>query len=144
MEDAVAFIALTGCLGVSVFTDVAAGYVFDVVTLPSLAAAFLMAAIEGRAAQVFGGALCVSSALLLLYGLSRGRGIGLGDAKLAACAGALLGITDGFIALGIAFVLGGIYAAILLLGKRAERKQSVAFAPYIAAGVFAVLSFRTV
>ena len=144
VEETVAFIALTGCLGASVFTDVATGYVLDVITLPSLMAALFMAAFEGRVAQVFEGALCVSSALLLLYGLSRGRGIGLGDAKLAACVGALLGIKDGFIALGIAFVLGGTYATILLLGKRAERKQSLPFAPYIAAGVFAVLSLRSV
>lgn len=73
-----------------------------------------------------------------LYALTHGRGLGLGDAKLACCIGAATGAANGLESLGTAFVLGGTYAAYLLASKRARRKDELRFAPYLAAGLAAV------
>lgn len=73
-----------------------------------------------------------------LYALTHGRGLGLGDAKLACCIGAATGAANGLESLGTAFVLGGTYAAYLLASKRACRKDELRFAPYLAAGLAAV------
>lgn len=142
IEEAIIFMTLTACIAASVVTDLAAGYVLDAVTVPGLTVAFFVAAIDAHLVEFFEAALSVAGAILLLYALSRGRGIGLGDAKLAACAGALLGGRDGLISLGFAFVLGGLHAAALLVFRGACGKQSVPFAPYVAAGIFIELTLR--
>ncbi|HET9392956.1 MAG TPA: A24 family peptidase [Candidatus Rubrimentiphilum sp.] len=136
-------LVLVGCLAVSAVTDLAAGYIFDSVTLSGLVAASLIGMIDGRFAPIAGGAFLVSGAILALHAASRGRGIGLGDAKLAACVGALLGPRNGLRSLGFAFVLGGTYAAVLLLSRRARGKETVPFAPYLAAGAFIELALQS-
>jgi len=76
-----------------------------------------------------------------MWMLSRGRAIGLGDVKFAACIGAALGSLQGELALGVAFVLGGTYAAVALV-RGSRRDASTCFAPYLAAASFAVVCWR--
>lgn len=136
-------VIVIGIVTVSVFTDLATGYIFDSVTLPGLGLALIIGMIDGHLTQIAEGALLLSGSIVLLHALSRGRGIGLGDAKLAACVGALLGAKSGLRSLGFAFVLGGMYATIVLLCRRARSKQSVPFAPYLAAGALIELALQT-
>lgn len=135
-------ILLTGLSSVAVCaaTDAACGYIFDIVTLPALAILLTLAAAAGEAFAAIAGALAASGTLALLYAATRGRGLGLGDVKLACCIGAALGAFDAMRALGIAFVAGGCYAAVLLLFRRASRGDAIRFAPYLAAGT-AVIAF---
>lgn len=121
-------------------TDAACGYIFDIVTLPALAMLLMLAWAAGEAFAAIAGALAAGGALALLYAATRGRGLGLGDVKLACCIGAALGAFDAIRALGIAFVAGGCYAAVLLLFRRASRGDAIRFAPYLAAGT-AVMAF---
>lgn len=114
--------------------DAACGYVFDVITMPCLALLLLLS-IASHTFTVFAfGVLACGGALMILYALTRGRGLGLGDVKLACCIGAAAGAAGGVEALGIAFVLGGAYAAFLLGTGRARRGGELRFAPYLAAG----------
>lgn len=136
------FIMLTAVIAVSAFTDATTGYVFDVLTLPALGIALTTGAASDQLLQVVAGAGAGALSILLLYALSAGTGVGLGDVKLAACAGALLGIDRGLVALGIAFVAGGSYAAYLMITRRASRKDSMPFAPFLAAGILATLMTR--
>lgn len=140
--ESVLLVVVTGCVAVSAVTDAGTGYIFDLVTLPGFGVALLIGAITGSLVPIGEGMLLVSGAIALLHVASRGRGIGLGDAKLAACIGALLGARNGLRALAFAFVLGGLYAAAQLLSRRARGKHSVPFAPYLAAGVFIELALR--
>jgi leader peptidase (prepilin peptidase)/N-methyltransferase len=73
-----------------------------------------------------------------------GRGLGLGDAKLACCIGAALGPSDGLASLGIAFVLGGAYAGFLLVSRRGRRSDAVPFAPYLAFGTVLMSLYRSI
>jgi leader peptidase (prepilin peptidase)/N-methyltransferase len=73
--------------------------------------------------------------------LSRG-GMGMGDVKLAAMLGALLGpfgsssVLAGFI---FAFFLGAIIGLLLLVFKKATRKTLIPFGPYMLLGSWLAL-----
>jgi leader peptidase (prepilin peptidase)/N-methyltransferase len=116
-------------------SDAACGYVFDWVTLPALVVMSLAAAIAHTLPQFAGGALSAGASLAALYVLTRGRGVGLGDVKLACCIGGAAGVLQAMEALGIAFVIGGAYAAFLLTFRGARGKDELRFAPYLGAGM---------
>lgn len=135
-----AYAVLMGSIGVSVVTDWAAGYVLDVVTLPCCAFSIVAAAHTAHFMDSLIGAAAVSGALLFLYVVTRGQGLGLGDVKLAAASGILLGAGAGLISLGVSFIFGGCVAVSLILCRRARRNAAVPFAPYIAAGTLTFLA----
>jgi prepilin signal peptidase PulO-like enzyme (type II secretory pathway) len=128
-----------GAVVVGAACDAACGYVFDALTLPSLAILCALALASHTFAPFALGVAASGGSLAALHALTRGRGLGLGDVKLACCIGGALGTLAGIEALGIAFILGGLYASILLLTKRAERGQELRFAPYMAAGMAIVM-----
>lgn len=136
------FLVLTAVIAVSAFTDIATGYVLDSLTLPALGVALAAGAASDQLVTVIAGASAGALSILVLFAISAGNGVGLGDAKLAACVGALLGVERGCVAIGIAFVAGGAYAAFLLITHQASRKDSLPLAPFLAAGVLATLAFR--
>ncbi len=80
------------------------------------------------------GAVCVSGFLLVLYFLTKGRGIGGGDIKLMAAAGLFLGWKNCI----LAFVLGCILGSVIHLIRMRVSKQDhvLAFGPYLSAGIF--------
>lgn len=70
--------------------------------------------------------------LVLLINLATlGRGMGLGDVKLALALGTWLGLLNGWRWLFVSFVIGGIVASILLLLKKAKMKTKIAFGPFL-------------
>ena len=77
------------------------------------------------------------AALFLAYSLMAfvyPAGMGLGDVKLAGVLGLYLGwVGWGAVIVGAlgAFILGGIYAFVLILGKRANRKSGIPFGPWM-------------
>jgi prepilin signal peptidase PulO-like enzyme (type II secretory pathway) len=96
-----------------------------------------VASVCGSAAPCAAGA-CVLGLLFLAVRLAtRGRGLGLGDVKLAACIGAGLGIAGGLWSVGIASVGGGLYGVALLALGRAQPKTAIPFGPFLAAGCLA-------
>lgn len=107
-----------------------------VVSLSLLAAAsaiiFRAPALSSR---ILGG-LCVSG-LLLLIALAVPGAFGGGDVKLAAAGGLFLGVRSILISAVIAFFLGGIYSAGLLAAQKRDRKSSIAFGPFLCAGMAA-------
>jgi leader peptidase (prepilin peptidase)/N-methyltransferase len=128
-----------GSAGVCAVTDLATGYVFDAVTLPTLAGLFFAAACEARFASALTGAIVAGGALAVLYAITRGRGLGLGDVKLACCIGAAFGAADSLRCLQVAFVLGGLYAAVMLVRRKAKRGDEMRFAPFMFVAMLAVL-----
>ena len=101
----------------------------------------------------------VALPLFLLWLVSRGRWIGLGDAKLALGIGWLLGISDGFSALIFGFWIGAAVGLLLILAARLRRaaffrglslsfalknltiKSEIPFAPFLILGTFLVFYF---
>lgn len=128
---------------VSAVTDAGTGYIFDAVTLPALVLILAVAFFSHHSSSAAAtGALAAGGPLILLYAITLGRGLGLGDVKLACCIGAGLGARDALLSLALAFVIGGAYAALLLITRRGSRGDEMRFAPYMAAGVLALCLYR--
>lgn len=83
----------------------------------------------------------VMAPILLIYLITRGKGMGFGDVKLAFVMGVLLGPKGGFAALYIGFVLGAVVGTLLLLMKKKKLKQMIAFGPFLVLGIVAVLIY---
>ncbi|WP_392424286.1 prepilin peptidase [Barrientosiimonas humi] len=81
----------------------------------------------------------VALVVLLVLGLG---GMGLGDVKLGVLlAGALgwFGVTVALVGLLLGFVLGGLWAGVLLLTGRASRSTRFAYGPWMLLGALAAL-----
>ena len=106
------------------------------VTAVLLAAAALLAGEPDR----IPGALVGGAALFgvyLLLALAYPAGMGLGDVKLAGVLGLYLGwLGWGEIAVGgfAAFLLGGFFALVLVVARKANRKSGIPFGPWMLAG----------
>lgn len=86
--------------------------------------------------------LAVTAPLLLIFLLSKGRGMGFGDVKYAVSMGVLLGLWNGLIALYIAFVIGGIVGGMILLFRQGTMKSKIAFGPYLFFATYLMLFFE--
>lgn len=81
------------------------------------------------------GAVSVSGFLLILFLVTKGRGIGGGDIKLMAAAGLLIGVKNVILAFIIGCVLGSVIHVIRMKVSKAD--HVLAFGPYLAVGIFA-------
>ena len=72
----------------------------------------------------------------LLWGVSRGRWMGFGDAKLALGIGWLLGIVKGVAAVTLSFWVGAVVGVLLILLNKNKYglKSSIAFGPFMILG----------
>lgn len=77
------------------------------------------------------GAALGAGTLALLWLITRGRGIGLGDVKLMLPLGILFGPAITVVLLFLAFVVGGIVGLFLLATSRATMKTPVPFGPFL-------------
>ncbi|OHA89249.1 MAG: hypothetical protein A3C70_00170 [Candidatus Zambryskibacteria bacterium RIFCSPHIGHO2_02_FULL_43_14] len=86
-----------------------------------------------------------------IWFLSRGRAMGFGDAKLGLSVGLLLGASQGFSAIVLAFWIGALGSlAYLFLNKidflkntkRLTMKSEIPFAPFIVVGAWMSLMFH--
>jgi len=88
---------------------------------------------------VSGFALSLPFALLWL--VSSGRWMGLGDAKLAVGLGFMLGLTKLLPATLISFWTGAIYGIVLIVLSKAGPKSEIPFAPFLVLGTLAAFLF---
>lgn len=130
------------CLVVSAVSDLAMGLVFDAVTA-SAACGIVVLSLLDRSTPIatLGAAVCIAP-LLVLYALTRGRGIGLGDVKLGGIIGASVGGLEALGAIGAAFVAGALCCMPLVISRRARRGTPVPFAPFMALGTLALVAAR--
>ncbi|MFN2529293.1 MAG: prepilin peptidase [Candidatus Baltobacteraceae bacterium] len=119
------------CLCAIWYSDVHTGIIPDVFTLGPLAA--LLAA----AVYMHHWPMLVSSAVVFVPFaaaalLSKGRGMGWGDAKLVALGAAVLGLETALLSFGIACA-----AAVFIAFMRGRRADPIAFAPYLIVAIAA-------
>jgi leader peptidase (prepilin peptidase) / N-methyltransferase len=141
--DLLAFAAV-GALGVAMaYVDISDHRLPDWLTYSALAAAAVLlavaATIDGTWAS-YGrgwlGALAMTAAFAALALLRPGE-LGLGDVKLAASLGLLLGwLGWGQVILGafLGFLVGGVYALGLVVLRRAGRRTAIPFGPFMLVG----------
>ena len=80
------------------------------------------------------GFFAVSGLLLIIYWITKGRGIGGGDIKLMAAAGLLLGWQNILLSLMIGSIAGSVIHLALM--KIQGKDRVLAFGPYLAFGIF--------
>jgi leader peptidase (prepilin peptidase)/N-methyltransferase len=100
-------------------------YIIALVTLPLIFGRDLIEVLAGGA---------LGFTLLLIITLIKPKGMGMGDVKLAALIGFVLGYPSVLLALFLSFTVGGLISGVLLIAKVIGRKDQVAFAPYLATG----------
>lgn len=69
----------------------------------------------------------------MIWLLSKGQGLGLGDAKLAGIIGLIFGFWGGLIILYIAVILGALLGMFLLLTHRGNLKTKLPLGTFICA-----------
>jgi prepilin signal peptidase PulO-like enzyme (type II secretory pathway) len=79
--------------------------------------------------------------LLMLWVVTRGRGIGLGDVKLMVPLGILFGPLGTTALLFIAYMSGGLLALYLLFKKKAHLKTALPFGPFLCGAALLLLIF---
>ena len=129
---AAAIVGVTACA----IGDKRTGYLFDRAIIVLSAVLIALAAIGGNLGSALIGGSIVASPLVMLFAMTRGRGLGLGDVKLAFPIGLGLGALAGLGALGAAFVAGGAVGVVLVARGRA-RTSAIRFGPFLAFGTAA-------
>jgi leader peptidase (prepilin peptidase)/N-methyltransferase len=132
-------LVVTFALAGGAAADLRCGMLPDVLTVAPLALVVAFGAVSHDWSPALGAAfVAVPFAFAAL--ISRGRGMGWGDVKLAALGGALLGVADAT----LAFMLAAL-AAYLVARRTAGVRRPIAFGPYLAASIAASLTLtRTI
>lgn len=92
---------------------------------------FVLALISGFGLTIF---------FWFLWFITKGKGFGFGDVKLAPALGLILGWPKVVVGIFGAFVIGALVAVILILVGRKKMKQTIAFGPFLVIGtIFALL-----
>lgn len=127
------------------FEDVKFGIIPDKVVFPAIVITLLYLIINFQfvIGKVAGGSIFnyVFSAIgtctffLLLFLITKGKGMGFGDVKLAFLLGLILGFPKIILALYLAFLTGAIVGIILILWKKKMSiKETIPFGPFLIAG----------
>lgn len=86
---------------------------------------FLLAGISAAVITMF---------FLSLWLMTKKKGFGMGDIKLAPALGLLLGWQRSIVAIFISFIVGGIFSAVLLIMRKKKMGQTVPFGPFLVFG----------
>ncbi len=129
---------VVGFLAAIWYCDAKTGIVPDVFTLVPLGLAIVDAFFAHQLVQVLISAAVLFVPFAIGALLTKGRGVGWGDAKLAAFAGAILGMMLAMLSLGVASLVAVVVASIRYRSKQVP----VAFAPYMAAAIVLGLAYQ--
>ncbi len=121
----------------------------DKIIYPAIFAAVLYGgigySITGNFRLYFSNPLLAATTVFLffyaIYFFSRGKAMGLGDAKLGILIGLFLRPSAAFFAILAAFLIGAFYGIILLAGGRKSLQDKVSFGPFLAIGTFLAFFF---
>ncbi|MBV8163311.1 MAG: prepilin peptidase [Candidatus Eremiobacteraeota bacterium] len=125
---------LSAYLIVTVFVDIDHLLILDVVTVPVAIAALIIALVQGQALPALAGAATGAVLFGMLYIVTRGTGLGLGDVKLAACLGLFIGWPNTLAMSAASVVIGAIIAVPLLVARKRRGRDVVPFGPFLVLG----------
>ncbi|EKD85636.1 MAG: hypothetical protein ACD_37C00671G0018 [uncultured bacterium] len=137
------YLTIVSSLVVVFFTDLKYGIILDKVTFPLVFTVFLWLLFQDITSLPEHLLSAVGSFIffLLIFLLTRGKGMGLGDVKFSFVLGLTLGISGTILALYIAFLTGGIIGFILIIWKKKNLKTAVPFGPFLVVGFLISLFF---
>lgn len=124
--------------------DLERGVILNKVVYPAAAIALIIGAFTSNPGIIkvaIGGGLGL--VIMLLVALVSRGGIGWGDVKMAGLVGLLTGFPLVIVSLLLAVVSGGLVAAVLLVLKVKQRKQTIPFGPFLSLGAMVTLLWGT-
>lgn len=130
------FALVCGLLAAIWYADIMRGIVPDIFTVVPLGA-LGVAALAAHRPEVIAAAIVPAIPFVVMAALTRGRGLGWGDAKLAALGGALVGMQPAVLLFGCASL-----AAIVVSRVRGRRARPIAFAPYLVIAIMIPLALK--
>ncbi|MBI2327743.1 prepilin peptidase [Candidatus Curtissbacteria bacterium] len=86
-------------------------------------------------------AFVFASAFFLIVAVTRGRGMGSGDIPLVFLMGLFLGWPRVFLAIFLAFIVGGLISVLLLLLRKKRFGQAIPFGPFLVLGTVIALFY---
>ncbi|MDD5430640.1 MAG: prepilin peptidase [Candidatus Pacebacteria bacterium] len=92
-------------------------------------------------ANHFFGALVGFLIIGLIVFLTKTRGMGVGDLKLAVVLGLIFGWPDVFFILIFSFIIGALFSLYLLISGKKTFKEAVPFGPFLVIGSLAAMFF---
>jgi len=72
----------------------------------------------------------------ILHVVTKGKGMGLGDVKLAVFMGLFLGLSKLVVAFYVAFLIGAVVGLILMTVGKKKRRSLIAFGPFLILATF--------
>ncbi|RME44453.1 MAG: prepilin peptidase [Chloroflexi bacterium] len=127
-----------GLLIATAVIDIEYRRVPNVLLLPLAALAMIVAGLHAQYNQAVMGGV-IGWLMFHTAAALRPGALGLGDIKLAAVIGLMLGFPNAVYALGFGIIAGGLGALGLILARRATLKSTLAYAPYLVLGGLVVL-----
>jgi leader peptidase (prepilin peptidase) / N-methyltransferase len=130
------FCLVCGVLTAIWYADIVSGIVPDLFSLLPLGTIALAAGLAGRWDVIISAGIPMIP-FAIVAALTRGRGMGWGDTKLAGLGGALLGMQGAVLSFGVASIV-----AIVISRFRSDRARPIAFAPYLVVGIVVPLALQ--
>jgi leader peptidase (prepilin peptidase)/N-methyltransferase len=137
--EALAVASLAATLVAAVFIDLDHLLILDVVIAPAAVIGLLDAVVYGRIGDALLGALVGAAIFGLLFLVTRGAGMGLGDAKLALVIGLFLGLHLTIAAIAFSFIFGSLLMLPVLAAGSRGRRDAVPFGPFLVLGALVAL-----
>ncbi len=138
------YFGIFSCLIIIFFTDLKYHVISEVVLLTLLILSlFVHAQRSFPISNILLAGVVVMLPILILYLVTRGRGMGFGDVELAFVMGVLLGLKGGLVGIYIAFIVGGAVGVILLLIGKRKLKSHIAFGPFLILGTVIMFLYPT-
>ncbi len=132
--------AITSCLIVIFFADFKYHIIPDKILI-WLGVFSIFFSFNNFLNNIFAG-LIFYSIFYAIWFFTKGRGMGFGDVKYVFIIGILLGLKDGFIAIYLSFLFGGLFSIMLLIFKMRKMKSRIAFGPFLTLGIFVVIFLK--
>ena len=140
------YLGILSALIVIFFADLKYRVIPDQVQIFLFAASLFLLPLYGTLQKVFIerviAALLVMVQIYFLYWVTKGRGMGFGDVKLAFTIGFMFGIKAGLLVLYFAFITGAIIGLILMFIQKKGLKSKIAFGPFLVIGMLVMLFWR--
>lgn len=130
---------IAAALMVITVVDIRERIIPDYMTLTIIISAVILSAMSGQLVGNFVAGIILFGLLFVVHMLTKGKGMGFGDVKFAFAMGMLLGLWEGFLALYISFLLGGLVGGVLLVSGRKKLTSKIAFGPFLVAGTVVML-----
>lgn len=77
----------------------------------------------------------------IIIAVTKGRGMGMGDLKLAPALALAVGWPDIILLISSSFIIGSLISLPLLIQKKKKLKQAVPFGPFLALALFATITY---